>query len=166
MIALEVFNILPTHINYHGVLFSESRLVMETALRKHRVTAEVGGKFSVCGQDLTRITLSHLLATTDCVDLSNNNLSSVSALNNLVACRELTLDHNEIQNLAPLSTLAALESLSVASNQISEVEQLTCLQPLANLKHLNLRNNPVCGVENCETQIRELLPGLQTLSVR
>lgn len=139
---------------------------METALRKHRVTADVGSKFSVCGQDLTRVTLSHLLATTDCVDLSNNSLSSISSLNNLVACRELTLDHNEIQNLAPLSTLAALEYLSVASNKISSVEQLTCLQPLANLRHLNLKNNLVCQAEDCETQIRKLLPGLQTLTVR
>lgn len=139
---------------------------METALCKHRVTAELGGKFSVCGQDLTRVTHSHLLATTDCVDFSNNNLSSISSLNNLVACRELVLDHNEIQNLAPLSALATLESLSVAHNKISNVEQLMCLQPLANLKHLNLRNNPLCGLEDCETQIKKLLPGLQTLSVR
>lgn len=139
---------------------------METALRKHRVTAEDGSKFSVCGQDLTRVTLSHLLATTHCVDLSNNNLSSISSLINLVACRELILDHNEIKNLAPLSALAALESLSVAHNQISNVEQLSCLQSLPHLRCLNLKNNPLCSVEDCEAQIKKLLPGLQSLSVR
>lgn len=154
----------PLRYNYYADM--KSRLVMETALRKHRVTAEAGSKFSVCGQDLTRVTLSHLLATTYCVDFSNNNLSSISSLNNLVACRELILDHNEIQNLAPLSALAALESLSVAHNKISDVEQLACLQPLPNLRHLNLKNNPLCSVEDCETQIKKLLPGLQSLSVR
>ena len=139
---------------------------METALRKHRIYAEVGGKFNVCGQDLTRVTHSHLLATTDCVDFTNNNLSSISSLSNLVACKELTLDHNEIQNLAPLSALAALQHLSLASNEISHIDQLSTLQFLTNLRHLNLKNNPVCEVEDCETHIRNLLPSLQVLILR
>lgn len=139
---------------------------METAIRKHRVTEEDGDKFHVSGQDLTRVTHSHLLATTDCVDLSNNNLSSISSLCNLIACKELTLDHNEIQNLSPLSALAALQHLSVASNKLSDIKQLSCLQSLTNLRHLNLKNNPVSEIEDSETQIRELLPSLQTLILR
>uniref|UniRef100_A0A0P4WBN3 Geranylgeranyl transferase type-2 subunit alpha n=1 Tax=Scylla olivacea TaxID=85551 RepID=A0A0P4WBN3_SCYOL len=154
----------PLRHNYYADM--KSKLVMETALRKHRVTEEDGDKFHVCGQDLTRVTHSHLLATTDCVDLSNNSLSSISSLCNLIACKELTLDQNEIQNLSPLSALAALQHLSVANNKIADIKQLSCLQSLTNLRHLNLKNNPVCEMEDSETRIRELLPGLQTLILR
>ena len=162
---MSTLNILRICLDY-ALILSESKLVMETALRKHRITEEDGDKFHVCGQDLTRVTHSHLLATMICVDLSNNNLSSISSLCNLIACKELILDHNEIQNLSPLSTLTALQHVSVAGNKISDIKHLSCLQSLTNLRHLNLKNNPICEMENNEIHIRELLPSLQTLILR
>ncbi|KAG7172086.1 Geranylgeranyl transferase type-2 subunit alpha-like [Homarus americanus] len=116
----------------------KSKLAMETSLKQYRIVAEVGSKFELSGHSLTRITLSHLLASTASIDLSRNDLTSISPLSNLVACRKLILDDNQIQNLAPLAGLKALESLSLTHNKIQSLEQLKVLEGLSALTELNI----------------------------
>lgn len=136
---------------------------METALKQHRMIAEIGSKFTLSGQSLTRITLSHLLACTTSVDLSCNDLTSVFPLNCLVACRILILNSNRIQNISPLVSLTNLETLSLANNRIESLQQVKALQELPGLVELDLRSNSVCDLENIEKNIRNILEHLQSL---
>ncbi|XP_045610595.1 geranylgeranyl transferase type-2 subunit alpha [Procambarus clarkii] len=144
----------------------KSKLTMETALQHHRIVAEIGSKFQLSNSHLTRITLSHLLASTISVDLSCNDLISISPLQNLVACRILNLDNNQIQNLAPLASLTNLETLSVANNKIDNLDQLKVLKGLPNLIELNVSSNRICDLENVDEDIREVLPQIQSLILR
>lgn len=136
---------------------------METTLKQHRIIAEVGSKFTLSGQSLTRITLSHLLASTVAVDLSCNNITCVSPLSNLVACRVLNLSNNQIQDIAPLARLTSLETLLLVSNKIESLKQVQVLRELPFLVKLDLRYNLVCDKENIEKNIRNVLENLQSL---
>ncbi|KAG0721380.1 hypothetical protein GWK47_046599 [Chionoecetes opilio] len=130
----------------------------ETALRGN--TGSVGvrwaSKIHGVGQDLTRLTHTHLLAPKDSVDFSNNNLASISSLrDNLVACRELTLDHNEIQD--PGSSVCPDHPgapLTWPAHNIAKVNQLVCLQSLTNLRRLKTSaTTPVCETQGIEALI-------------
>lgn len=141
----------------------KSKLAMETALKQHRIIAESGSKFQLSDYHLTRITLSHLLASTANVDLSCNNLTSISSLENLVACRMLNLDNNQIQNLAPLASLTSLETLSLANNRIENLDQIKFLEGLPTLTELNVSSNPICDLQNIDEDIKKTLPNVRSL---
>lgn len=151
---------------YSLIFLSESKLAMETALTHHRMTAEIGGKFRLTGCSLTRITFSHLLANVHIIDLSCNDLTCISPLRNLVACRVLILDNNYIWNLAPLSNLTALETLSLKHNKLENVEQLKVLEVLPDLRELSINSNPICGLENTDESVRNVLHHLKSLIIR
>lgn len=144
----------------------KSKLAMETALKDHRMTAEIGSKFKLSGSSLTRITFSHLLANINFIDLSCNDLTSISPLRNLVACRVLILDDNKIWNLAPISAVTALETLSLKNNKLEDVEQLKVLQMLPALRELFINSNPICGDENMEENVSKVLHHLKSLTLR
>lgn len=142
-------------------LFSESKLSMETALKKHRLTTENDDQFKLNERRLTRIAYSHLLACSKSVDLSCNELSSIQPLKSLVACKELLLDDNQIADVTPLVVLKKLEKLSLSKNKIDSLDQLKPLQEILTLKELTLSSNNICNIENIDEQVKEFLPQVQ-----
>lgn len=69
--------------------------------------------------------------------LDDSNIISLAGLTNL---QMLDLSHNQINSLTPLANLINLESLDVSSNQISD---LTPLADLPNLDFLEAGGNPI-----------------------
>ncbi|XP_037796273.1 geranylgeranyl transferase type-2 subunit alpha-like [Penaeus monodon] len=149
----------PLRTKYYADM--KSKLSMETALKKHRLTTENDAQFRLNGRSLTRIAFSHLLACSKSVDLSCNELSSIQPLKSLVACKELLLDDNQIVDITPLAFLKRLEKLSLSKNKIDSLDQLKPLQGIVTLKELTLSSNNICNIENIDEQVKEFLPQVQ-----
>lgn len=156
-------NFLEHKIIYWTFLFfsTESKLAMETSLKKHRLTTENDDQFRLNGRSLTRIAYSHLLACSKSVDLSGNEIASIQPLKSLVACKELLLDDNQIADITPLAFFKRLEKLSLSQNKIASIDQLKPLQEIVTLKELTLSSNDICNIENIDEQVKNLLPQVQ-----
>ena len=73
------------------------------------------------------------------LDISDNQISNLSALANLTNLSTLDAGNNYVTDLAPLSTLVALTDLELYGNSVTDV---TPLAGMTNLCILNLfRNN-------------------------
>ena len=138
---------------------------METSLAKQRVTPEKERDFTLSGNGLTRIAFSHLLACFDTVDLSRNEIVSLSPLKNLVACRKLVLNHNKVEDLSALREVVSLRELSLVDNNLSSVEHLKCLAHLDKLEYLDLSSNPICDISDVEEKVKEALPSVKCVKL-
>ena len=97
--------------------------------------------------------------------LYNNQISDISALENLTSLKELFLYNNQIVDILPLENLTSLKDLRLYNNQISDVsilENLTslttleldtnqisdisALENLTSLTHLHLGNNQIVDI--------------------
>ena len=80
----------------------------------------------------------HVFENLKLIDLSNNNISRIEGLENLIGLKELNLDNNQIIEIEGLENLIELESLNLSNNQITKI----CgLENLIKLRELDLRNN-------------------------
>jgi len=104
------------------------------------------------------------------LDLSNNNISNVCLLAPLKQLQILNLASNRLSSIGGMDELDALSWLDLSSNFINSIDMLRPLRRLEKFAHLRLRDiskglsNPVCQSNiNYKTEVKELLPGLQTL---
>ncbi|CAL4142684.1 unnamed protein product, partial [Meganyctiphanes norvegica] len=153
----------PLRKNYY--LDVRSKLIMETALKDFLFSFTPDKHFSITDQNLTRIPLSHLLACATSVDLSNNNLTALVPLANLVLCEHLVLDNNNISDISPLTTMNHLTKISIAGNKLDSVDSVGNLKNLINLKEMTLTGNPLCNLENVEENLKSLLPQITVLNL-
>lgn len=76
--------------------------------------------------------------------LSNNLISDVSEIGNVVSLNILDLSDNQIRDIHPLFSLRKLEVLSLSNNQIKEI---TGIEALINVSILYLNGNQIDHVE-------------------
>ncbi|MBS0603883.1 MAG: leucine-rich repeat domain-containing protein [Verrucomicrobia bacterium] len=77
------------------------------------------------------------------LNLSNNQITDVSALENFTQLARLNLSHNQITDIAVLGNLTQLSRLNLSSNKITDVAGLGIL---ARLEELNLYDNQITDV--------------------
>ncbi|KAM8860826.1 leucine-rich repeat-containing protein 61 [Synchiropus picturatus] len=103
------------------------------------------------------------------LDLSGNNITSLSALSALRLLCVLNLSSNRICNLEPLHGCESLQNLNVAGNFISSIENLHCLQSLRKLENIRLKDNtynysnPVCRSASYRATVLEMFPHIKVL---
>ncbi|XP_032236959.2 protein phosphatase 1 regulatory subunit SDS22 homolog [Nematostella vectensis] len=114
------------------------------------------------------------------LDISNNKLSNISAVNSLSALEELDLSTNRISKVPDISRCKHLQELDLSRNQISDISglrdlsglnilrlesnQLTTLSSLGkhkNLQELYLGHNRISTVETFSQQF----PSLEILNI-
>ena len=84
----------------------------------------------------------------DCssLDLSYNELTSITAVKHFERLRELILDNNKLRDLKTLPEMPTLTTLSVNNNKISDID--TALQAIQeccpNVEYVSLLGNPGC----------------------
>ncbi|WP_026999400.1 leucine-rich repeat domain-containing protein [Eisenibacter elegans] len=88
---------------------------------------------------LSSTKLSNLLQKRH-LDLSNTQLQSLAALQQLSSLKALDLSQNQIQELSGLRRMKALEALNLSANQIKDISDL---YELVLLQRLNISNNYV-----------------------
>mgnify|MGYP000045516872 CR=1 FL=1 len=74
------------------------------------------------------------------LDLSDNRITNLYDLQELLHLEELLLSHNRIEELEYLKELRNLEILDLSFN---EIEDISVLLKLDNLKFVDLRGNPM-----------------------
>jgi small GTP-binding protein len=92
------------------------------------------------------------------LDLSNSQISDISALQTLTNLVHLDLRYNEISDISALQRLTNLTTLDLRYNQISDI---SALQTLTNLTDLYLSNNQISDINALQT-----LTNLTTLYLR
>ena len=83
--------------------------------------------------------LEHLTALTD-LYLDDNSISDISALEHLTALTDLYLDDNSVSDISALEHLTKLTRLNLRNNSVSDI---SALEHLTKLTHLYLRGNPI-----------------------
>ncbi|XP_076041639.1 rab geranylgeranyltransferase subunit alpha [Oratosquilla oratoria] len=159
----ELADIDPQRSNYYFDM--SSKLIMDAALCEYESGEYVPEEFALAGKSLTLVPFSHRLACTKIVDLSNNKLTSLAPLRNIVSCTKLNIQKNNIKSLKGLSDLKYLEELYLDDNNMENISEVGCLSSLKYLHTLSLTNNPLCKSNDVGQKIRELLPRLKTLNL-
>uniref|UniRef100_A0A670JRM2 Dynein regulatory complex subunit 3 n=1 Tax=Podarcis muralis TaxID=64176 RepID=A0A670JRM2_PODMU len=107
-------------------------------------------------------TLVHLVW----LDLSFNNIEVIEGLDALVKLQDLSLYNNRISKIENLDTLQELQVFSIGNNNIQTLENVIYLRQFQNLRTLNLTGNPVCENEVYSAFIAAYLPDLVYLDFR
>lgn len=118
---------------------------------------------SVTQLDLSDLELSDISALSACrsltrLNLSENSISDLSPLMDIPGLQELNIDNNTVSNLRPLMALHSLSSIHAEHNAISSTVPLS---GLTQLNSLYLSDNPVTDYSGLEK-----LTSLQTLELR
>ncbi len=82
------------------------------------------------------------------LDLFNNQISDITALGKIQNLTHLYLNNNQISDITALSTLKNLTNLFLNNNQISDI---TALSKIQNLTYLNLSQNQISDIAALST---------------
>ena len=97
---------------------------------------------------LTKIPNLGNLVKLNILSLRNNQLQKIEGLETLQTLNFLDLSTNQLQKIEGLETLQTLQILDLSTNQLQKIEGLETLQTL---KDLSLRNNQLQKIEGLET---------------
>ncbi|WPC41011.1 cell wall-binding repeat-containing protein [Clostridium sp. JS66] len=86
------------------------------------------------------------------LDLTNQNIVSISGLENLVHLKSLNLSYNQIKDISPIVRLDELENLNLSHNNIEDVSYIS---NLVNLKELNLSDNKISDLDHSRNMYKE-----------
>lgn len=98
----------------------------------------------------------------ECIDLSDNLISSLSNISHLNRLTTFIACNNEIEFVESgfCKSLPNLESLVLTNNQLKSIESISAIFLLKNLKRLSLINNPVAKIPNYKAIMIGMLPNL------
>ncbi|KAH8583837.1 U2 small nuclear ribonucleoprotein A like LRR repeats [Cryptosporidium sp. chipmunk genotype I] len=98
----------------------------------------------------------------ECIDLSDNSISSLTHISNLNRLSTFIACNNQIEFIECgfTKSLPNLESLVLTNNKLSNIESISAIFFLRNLKRLSLINNPITKVPNYKTILIGMLPNL------
>lgn len=100
-------------------------------------------KFYLVGRNISCIPHLDHLSFIRFMDVSNNNLKSLTNFNNLITLEKLNASNNCITSCKGLSKLRYLRDLNLRNNQILNECELEDLKQCKNLTCVNLAQNPV-----------------------
>eukprot|EP00753_Platysulcus_tardus_P002978 PLAT12126.2.p1 GENE.PLAT12126.2~~PLAT12126.2.p1 ORF type:complete len:229 (+),score=75.89 PLAT12126.2:114-800(+) len=129
-------------------------------------------RLALPGLRIARIRCVSLCTSLLELDLSSNDLTDLSGLDDLVELRVLNVSSNRLTSLAGVERCAALEKLSVVDNMLTSIAVLQPLAALQKLKWLFFQDllhgddstrNPVCDHPSYLSTVVRLLPELDTL---
>eukprot|EP00161_Ancyromonas_sigmoides_P020299 TRINITY_DN586_c0_g1_i1.p1 TRINITY_DN586_c0_g1~~TRINITY_DN586_c0_g1_i1.p1 ORF type:complete len:537 (+),score=144.25 TRINITY_DN586_c0_g1_i1:244-1854(+) len=100
------------------------------------------------------------------LDLSFNNIAKIEGLETLTKLKTLTLYSNRISELEGLDTLRDLEVFSCGANAIAALENVMYLRQFANLRMVNLAQNPIAASPEYRQYILAHLKGVRFLDYR
>jgi internalin A len=112
---------------------------------------------SLSNNQLTEIKGLENLVGLQLLDLFNNQLTEIKGLEKLVALQELSLSNNQLTEIKGLEKLIALQKLFLFNNLLMEIKGLENLVGLQELSLFNNRLTEIKGLEN--------LVGLQQLNL-
>ncbi len=152
-------NLKEFHIENETKLISMSQLSGRTEL----VSVSLVG----CELDSSDINALGSLTKLQSVDLSDNNITSISVISNLPELQYVFLTHNNIEDISPLASLSKLLVLDLSQNGISELPDFSGMQSLealylsknnlsdlssihtaSNLVTLDVSNNSITNAKN------------------
>lgn len=87
------------------------------------------------------------------LDLSDNQISDISSLENLINLEKLELSDNEIKDISPLQNLKNLKELNLKCDEFTDISPLA---NLVNLEYLGLE----CGYCSPKEEIEKLQKAL------
>ncbi|EDN03046.1 small nuclear ribonucleoprotein U2 [Histoplasma capsulatum] len=104
----------------------------------------------------------------DAIDLTDNDISSISNFPFSPRLRTLLLARNRVSHINPsiASSIPNLTTLVLTANNVAELADLEPLKLLTKLTHLSLLENPVTKKENYRFWVIFLLPTVRFLDYR
>ncbi|KAJ1607669.1 putative U2 small nuclear ribonucleoprotein A' LRR repeat-containing protein [Cryptosporidium canis] len=98
----------------------------------------------------------------ECIDLSDNLISSLGNISGLNKLKTFIACNNEIELIEPgfCKSLPNLESLILTNNRLKSIESISAIFLLKNLKRLSLVNNPITKIPHYKAIMIGMLPNL------
>ncbi|NXV83580.1 DRC3 protein, partial [Atlantisia rogersi] len=100
------------------------------------------------------------------LDLSFNNIEVIEGLDTLVKLQDLSLYNNRISRIEHMDTLQELQIFSIGKNNLTTMEDVIYLRRFKNLRTLNLTGNPFCNDEQYMLFVIAHLPDLVYLDFK
>uniref|UniRef100_A0A8C0BGQ6 Dynein regulatory complex subunit 3 n=1 Tax=Buteo japonicus TaxID=224669 RepID=A0A8C0BGQ6_9AVES len=100
------------------------------------------------------------------LDLSFNNIEVIEGLDTLVKLQDLSLYNNRISKIEHMDTLQELQIFSIGKNNLTTLEDVIYLRRFKNLRTLNLTGNPLCHDEQYTLFVVAHLPDLVYLDFK
>ncbi|OPJ87394.1 leucine-rich repeat-containing protein 48 [Patagioenas fasciata monilis] len=100
------------------------------------------------------------------LDLSFNNIEVIEGLDTLVKLQDLSLYNNRISKIEHMDTLQELQIFSIGKNNLTTLEDVIYLRRFKNLRTLNLTGNPLCDDERYMLFVVAYLPNLMYLDFK
>ena len=108
--------------------------------------------------NLTSLTFLKGLDSLKLLNVSDNQLKSLSGVQKCLNLAELYANNNQLTTLAEIRTLKSLKVLSVAQNVISDISELQGLKKCQYLAFLRIAGNPLCIARDHVALIHSALP--------
>uniref|UniRef100_A0A1A8ERD9 Geranylgeranyl transferase type-2 subunit alpha n=1 Tax=Nothobranchius korthausae TaxID=1143690 RepID=A0A1A8ERD9_9TELE len=152
----------PKRSAYYSDLCSKF-MIENTILKMEYAEVRV---FSISDQNLTTLYhLDQLLLVTH-INLSSNRLQRLPPQFAMLQCLEVfEADNNSIKSLEGVYCLPKLEEISLKNNKISTLADLQPLASCPKLTHLDLRGNPITQTAGVESELAKLLPSVTDLQL-
>uniref|UniRef100_A0A1A8L647 Geranylgeranyl transferase type-2 subunit alpha n=1 Tax=Nothobranchius pienaari TaxID=704102 RepID=A0A1A8L647_9TELE len=152
----------PKRSAYYSDLCSKF-MIENTILKMEYAEVRV---FSISDQNLTTLChLDQLLLVTH-INLSSNRLQRLPPQFAMLQCLEVfEADNNSIKSLEGVYCLPKLEEISLKNNKISTLADLQPLASCPKLTHLDLRGNPITQTAGVESELAKLLPSVTDLQL-
>lgn len=120
---------------------------------------------------MTRLSEKEVLARSHASCLANvrkliswgSNLTDISIVREMVNLEVLNVSVNNLTSLSDLSHCPRLKELYIRKNNVSNIEEITFLKNLPQLSVLWINDNPICDTSHYRETIIRTLPNLSKL---
>uniref|UniRef100_A0A672UBZ7 Dynein regulatory complex subunit 3 n=1 Tax=Strigops habroptila TaxID=2489341 RepID=A0A672UBZ7_STRHB len=100
------------------------------------------------------------------LDLSFNNIEVIEGLDTLVKLQDLSLYSNRISKIENMDTLQELQIFSIGKNNLTTLEDVAYFRRFKHLRTLNLAGNPLCDDKRYMLYVVAYVPNLVYLDFK
>ena len=99
----------------------------------------------------------------ECLQMKSCHLKDLNGIICMQNLQILDIEDNEISDLIDIDMCSELKKINLRKNKILDSDNLTFLSSINNLEYIDLRDNPICDIENAENDFENNLNEVKLL---
>ena len=99
----------------------------------------------------------------ECLQMKNCHLKDLNGIICMQNLQILDIENNEVSDLIDIDMCSELKKINFKNNKILDSDNLTFLSSISNLEYIDLRDNPICDIENIENDFENNLNEVKIL---
>ena len=99
----------------------------------------------------------------ECLQMKSCHLKDLNGIICMQNLQILDIEDNEVSDLIDIDMCSELKKINLRKNKILDSDNLTFLSSINNLEYIDLRDNPICDIENAENDFENNLNEVKLL---